>query len=166
MKAFFNRFSPLLGLLAAVVLAVCGVFFFGQRALHHPDSDPELVRAGAMLGYLRDGQRFSLSDAYPRSWDKAQFAPSWTALTPYEQRCLFDIAERYASADEPLLLLWREGELIDAYVLPDGQTGYPRFRDALGGGAFSLSREEALFLCTFVEDDGGYYLCTPAGEAV
>lgn len=164
MKAFFHRFSPLLGLLAAVIMAVWGVFFFGQRALHQPDADPEAIRIGAVLEYLRPGQRFLLSDAYPFSWDKAQFAPSWTALTPYEQRCLFDISERYALQDTPLLLLWQSGELIDALIVPDDRAGYPRFTDSLGSGSFSLDREEALFLCTFMEE--GYYLCTPAGEAV
>lgn len=166
MKTFFRRFSPLMGLLGAMALAILGVCFFGQRALHQPDGNPELVRSGAVLSYLRDGQRFSLSDAFPISWDRAQFAPSWVVLTPYEQRCLFDVSERYAMEDTPLLLLWRSGELIDAYVMPDDRIGYPRFEDALGGEAFSLDREEALFLCTFVEEDGGYYLCTPAGEAV
>lgn len=168
MKAFFKRFSPLLGLVGAAALAVFCVCFFGQRALHRPDADPELMRSGAVLSYLRDGQCFSLSDAYPLSWDTAQFTPSWVALTPYEQRCLFDVSERYAQEDVPLLLLWRDGELIDAYAMRDDRAGYPRFEDALGGDSFRLPREEASFLCTFVEDEtegGGYYLCTPAGEA-
>lgn len=47
--------------------------------------------------------------------------------------------------------------------------GYPRFRTQMGDAAFTLSREKARFLCTFVGGEnarGGYYLCTPEGEAV
>lgn len=164
-----KKWTPALCLLLCAVLAAAGVWALGGITIRRADVNPDVLRLGAMFSYLRDGQRFSLADAYPQEWDRAQFAASVNDLSRLEQRRLFAYDGRFASTafNTPLMLLWQEGHVTSAFFLPDDQDGYPRFADALGGGSFEVAREEAEFLCTFVphaDGRGGYYDCRVEGE--
>lgn len=162
-----KRFVPLLCLILAMALAVGGALCLGGAGMSQkPDYDPALMRAGEMLAYMRDGQIFTLSDAYPDPWDRAQFASSGLSLRESELRLLFAYDPTLAQSDEPLLLLWQAGELRHALALPPGRVGYPQFLSGVDNRDFSLSRDDATFLCTFVpEGHNGYYQCTPEGVA-
>lgn len=154
-----------------VLLAAAGVWLLGNTAIRHPDANPDALRAGAVLRLLRDGSRFSLAQAYPEAWETARFVSSSDELTRREQSALFAYDARFAEAERgPLVLLWCNRELVSAIPMPDDQLGYPRFFDAMGERSFSLTREEASFLCTFVESEGGrggYYECqAQGGQAV
>lgn len=159
--------APVLALVCVALVMAAGVALLGQTRVRHPDADPAKVRAGAVLAYLRNGERFSLADAYPVRWDTVQFAPSWADLGRFEQLQLISYDENLVNENDPLMLLWRDTTLTEVHVVRENEPGYPRFRDALGDAAFSLERGEARFLCSFVQNAnkrGGYYLCTPAGE--
>lgn len=161
--------TPVLALTCVAVVMAAGIMLLGQMHVRHPDADPAPVRAGAVLAFLRDGERFNLGDAYPTRWDTVQFTPSWAELGRFEQLQLFSYDEGLMNEDGPLMLLWWETALIEVHVVREEELGYPRFRDALGNAAFLLERDEARFLCTFVQDAdgrGGYYLCTQTGEEV
>ena len=163
-----KKLTPLVWLLCTVALASAGVWLLGNASMRRPDEDPLRVEAGAVLSHLRYGRRFFLADAYPQEWETAQFAASWKALESWEFLRLMQYSPRFADMgdDEPLLLLWKNTDLVTAIPMPNDQSGYPRFADALGNDSFRLPREEAEFLCTFVTDEsgqGGYYECRPAG---
>ncbi len=161
-----HKARPVLGLVCAVALAVWLMAWLGQSAMRTPDVDAARVRGGAVLGYLREGQTFWLADAYPGDWDAVEFAPSWDALSRRSQRMLIDFDRSFARRESPVMVLWHEGAIRDAHILPIDADGYPRFADGMGEGSFRLTREEARFTCTFVRDEtGNYYLCVPQGEA-
>ena len=110
-----------------------------------------------------------MADAYPGAWDEAQFAPSRRQLNDMEADALFAYDERFAWYDTPLVLLWNGSVLEAAHAIDAELPGYPRFVDAMGADAFSVSREEAVFLCVFVHAEdgaGGYYVCRAEGVEV
>lgn len=162
-----KRFFPLVTLLAVTVLAAGALLLLGGMGISRSDYDPAALRTGALLAYLRDGQPFELSRVYPGEWDRAQFTVAQDSLLAEELRQLYGYSRPLAESGAPLLIFWRGGELLEALPLPRERDGYPWFVGALQEDDFSVSREEARFMATFVESgEGDYYRCQPVGQAV
>lgn len=169
-----KRFYPLAALLAAVVLTAGAVvltagalLLLGGTGISRSDHDPAALRAGALLAYLRDGQSFELGQVYPGEWDRAQFTLRQDSLLAEELRQLYGYSRPLAESGAPLLIFWQGNELVEALPLPRERDGFPWFVGALQEDDFSISREEARFTATFVENGrGGYYRCQPVGQTV
>lgn len=155
-------------LLLCAVLAPAAVLglFSGSR---HADSDPNAILARAALPFLKDGQIFRLADAYPEPWDAAQVVHGGEALTDWAWRTLRAFDSHLAQVDEDtqLLVLWREGNIARMVRFERSAGGMPWFAPLDAGGGEIVSREDAVFRATLMEDRGvRYYLCVREAGAV
>lgn len=156
-------------LLLCAVLALAAVFGLFSRN-RRADGDPNLILARAVLPFLKDGQTFRLADAYPEPWDAAQVVQSGEALTDWAWRTLraFDSHLAQVDGDAQLLVFWREGNVARIVRFERAAGGMPWFApsDAADGNGI-LSREDAVFRATLMEDRGvRYYLCVREAGAV
>ena len=156
--------------LVIAALAVLGVGLLTSGAGTHADADPNTILARTLMPYLKDGQTFTLAQAYPNEWDSVQIVRDVQALTDWEWRTLgaYDAALVDVEAAQQVLVFWHDGVLTNAVRLPRKGLGMPWFElpaDELQ--SYIVSREGAVFLATLTRDErGDYYVCVPVAEEI
>lgn len=156
----------LMGLIALVSLVSVGWMFHG--GVRKADADPNVLLARELLPYLRDGQTFRLSDAYPDPWDAVQVVRNGERLPPWTWRtlCAFDAALAQVDAGVQLLVFWQDGAVARAVRLWQGAAGMPWFQGNWPlEESVILPREAAVFRATFQGNGhSAYYACEPSPD--
>mgnify|MGYP001004363088 CR=1 FL=1 len=137
--------------LMIAALAVLGVGLLTFGAGTHADTDPNTILTRRLMPYLKDGQTFTLAQAYPSEWDSVQIVHNVQDLTDWEWRTLgaYDAALVDAEVEQQVLVFWHDGVLTNAVRLQRKEQGVPWFelpadelqsyivhrKDAVGGKA-------------------------------
>ena len=95
--------------IAILSLGMVGLLFW--TSFRPADTDPNIILARKLMPYLKDGQTFRLTDAYPDPWESVQVVrddevlddSTWRALLQYNLN-LSDIRE-----GEQMLIFWHAG---------------------------------------------------------
>jgi len=155
------RSIGLMLLIALASLLAMHVVFAGTS--RHADADPNALLAGTLLPFMREGEPFSLADAYPDAWETVQLVSDEDTLTPWVWRALraFDTNLAEPREGHQLLVFWRDGQIARVIRFARGQNGMPWFVPAAAmGDAAIIPREGAVFIpALFAEGGIPFYQC-------
>jgi len=153
--------------IAILSLGMVGLLFW--TSFRPADTDPNIILARKLMPYLKDGQTFRLTDAYPDPWESVQVVrddevlddSTWRALLQYNLN-LSDIRE-----GEQMLIFWHAG-VVAQVIRFTRDAGMPQFAaDSVSAQATILSRGNAVFRATLIHGQGlDYYACVRENAAV
>ena len=155
--------------LAIAILSLGMVGFVFSPSFRPADTDPNTILARKLMPYLKDGQAFRLTDAYPDPWETVQVVQdheilddwTWQALLAYNQN-LSGVGE-----GDQLLIFWRAGTIAQV-IRFTRDAGMPHFLAEAGATqATILSRKNAVFRATLIHgQEMDYYACVREDAAV
>ena len=129
------------------------------------DLDPNAILVRRLMTTLRDGDVFTLTQAYPEAWDTAQVFTGGEPMTEWQWRTLRQADEKLAALapGEQALVFWRDGAVAFAVRFTQGKAGEPWFTNPsfVEEGPI-YPRDSAVFRAALVRDGNvAYYLCSP-----
>ena len=129
------------------------------------DLDPNAILVRRLMANLRDGDVFTLTQAYPDAWDTAQVFTGGYPMTEWQWRTLREADERLAglALGEQALVFWRDGAVAFFVRFTQGKAGEPWFTSpSLVEEGPIYPRDNAVFRAVLVRDGNvAYYLCSP-----
>ena len=155
--------------LLIAVITLAAVLYFFDRSTANANLTPADVQARKLMPYLRDGQTFRLTDAYPAAWDSVQVVGPTDALTDSEWRALRAYSGEITelTQKQELLVFWLDGNIASVVRFDISSGNAPWFlTEGRQGDSLILPRVRAVFRATLTHADGyDYYACVPESDA-